>query len=86
MKVKLIPGPRDEEKIALIRTMKATLDEDEWINFFDGLANDYSNFDSMYYACENGDEMLEDQARYFDDCLSWDERYYYAARMGGYEF
>ena len=41
--------------------------------------------DAMYYICENGDEMLADQATYFHERLIYDEKYYYAGRMGGFD-
>lgn len=40
--------------------------------------------DAMYYICENGEEMLEEQAQYFANCLLGDESSYYVARMGGF--
>ena len=87
MKVMLVPGPRNEELIAEILKNKATMDEEDWWGYVHDLVADHEedNFDALYYACENGDAMLEDQATYFHDCLLWDERYYYADRMGGFQ-
>ena len=61
-------------------------DEEAWVDYvtdFVWLGDEY--FDALYYACENGDEMLEEQARYFHERLLDDEKYYYAGRMGGFE-
>ncbi len=87
MRVVLVPGPRDEELIAEILKNKATMDEEDWWEYVHDLVSEHEegNFDALYYACENGDAMLEDQATYFRDCLLWDERYYYADRMGGFQ-
>ena len=93
MKVQLVAGPRNEELIREILEVKARLaadpddDElmDEWMQFVDDCAYKGDEYmDALYYACENGDAMLEEQARYFHDCLLYDEVRYYAARMGGY--
>ena len=87
MKVVLIPGPRDEELIAEILEAKSKMDADEWEEYMtDIVCQGEAYMDAMYYACENGDEMLEDQAQYFENCLLGDESVYYAARMGSYEF
>lgn len=94
MKVVLIPGPRNEELIREIVEAKARLCVDpsndvlmaEWAEFVDDYACRGDEYmDALYYACENGDEMLADQAKYFHDCLVYEEKHYYAARMGGYE-
>jgi len=61
------------------------MSEEDFECFISELANEPEYFDAMYYACENGDEMLADQEMYFNDLLIHDERNYYAARMGGYE-
>jgi len=96
MKVILVPGPRNEELIREILEFKAKTaaaqdfesfeSSVEWIGYVDACASMGDEYmDALYYACENGDEMLEEQGRYFHDCLLYDEKYYYAARMGGYE-
>ncbi len=88
MKVKLIPGPRDEEKIAAILNAKKTMSLDDWYDFCGKCAwtHDDTWFDALYYACENGDEMLADQAQYFQYCLLYEEHDYYAERMTNYAF
>lgn len=94
MKVVLIPGPRNEELIAEILEAKARLAADpdndelmlEWGEFVDYCACQGDEYmDALYYACENGDEMLAEQAEYFHDCLLYDEKHYYAGRMGGFD-
>ena len=87
MKVKLIPGPRDEEKIAAILNARKTSLED-WYDFCMECAwtHDDTWFDALYYACENGDEMLADQEAYFQYCLLNEEHDYYAERMTKYAF
>ena len=83
MKVKLIPGPRDEAKIAAILNARETMSPEDWDDFCGKCAWTYDDawFDALYYACENGDEMLADQAQYFHDCLLYEEHGYYAERM-----
>lgn len=87
MKVVLVPGPRNEELIREILKNKATMSEEEWYAYACDLVADHdeANFDALYYTCENGDAMLEDQASYFHDCLLWDEYYCYADRMSGFQ-
>ena len=86
MKVVLIPGPRDEELIAEILEAKSKMDADEWEEYMiDIVCQGDAYMDAMYYACENGDEMLEDQVAYFHERLIYDEKYYYAGRMGGFD-
>ena len=79
-------GPNDD-RVAEILKNKTTMDEEDWWEYVHDLVSEHNeaNFDALYYACENGDAMLEDQATYFHDCLLWDERYYYADRMGGFQ-
>ena len=88
MQVKLIPGPRDEDKIAEILNARRTMSLDEWYDFCADCAwtHDDSWFDALYYACENGDEMLAEQAAYFQERLLYDEHFYYADRMTQYAF
>ena len=82
----IIPGARNEELIRELQEKKATLNEEEWAYYCD-MRDDEGDtfFDALYYTCENGDEMLEEQADYFHDCLMWDERHYFAGRLGNYE-
>lgn len=82
MKVVLIPGPRNEELIAEIRKAKETMEHEEYIDYMKELADNGEEYiDAMYYACNNREAMIEEQAQYFHDCLLNDERCYYAVRM-----
>ena len=88
MKIVLVPGPRNEELVQEIlkKKLEFTEDEEAWVDYVTDLVwlgDEY--FDALYYACENGDEMLEEQAKYFHERLLDDEKYYYAGRMGGFE-
>ena len=88
MTVKLIPGPRDEEKIATILNARETMSPEDWADFCGECAwtHDGSWFDALYYACENGDEMLADQTAYLQWLLLYEEHQYYAERMTNYAF
>ena len=88
MKVKLIPGPRDEEKISAIRNARNTLTEEQWKEFCSDCVNtqDDTWFDALYYACDDGDKVLQEQETYFLDALLNDEKECYAERMGNYEW
>lgn len=87
MKVVLIPGPRDEELIAEMLEAKSRMYSEEWEEYLLECASQGDEYmDAMYYICENGEEMLEEQAQYFENSLLGDESAYYVARMGGYEF
>ena len=86
MKVVLIPGPRNEELIAEMMEAKSRMDAEEWEEYLtDCVCQGDEYMDAMYYICENGDEMLEDQAAFFHERLLEDEKYYYAGRMGGFD-
>ncbi|MGN0990519.1 MAG: hypothetical protein ACI4O4_03595 [Candidatus Ventricola sp.] len=85
MKVVLIPGPRDEELIEEMLEAKSRMDGEEWEEYMlDCASRGEEYMDAIYYICENGDEMLEEQAQYFENCLLGDESAYYVARMGGF--
>lgn len=83
MKIMMIPGTRNEELIAKMKELREN-DYDEMYDYFDELIADYGEsvaYDTLYYACEDGDEMLESQAAYFEQVLFDDEREYYVERM-----
>lgn len=85
MKVILEVGPRNEEMIQEVLEKKATLSAEDWMDYC--ISNAYLGdvfFDALYYACENGDEMLADQAHYFHEQLLRSECCYFVARLGGY--
>ena len=85
MKVVLVAGPRNEEMVREIREMKETLSAEDWMEYCSSNAHLGDEFfDALYYACENADEMIQEQAQYFHDLLLWDEAGYFVARLGGY--
>jgi len=85
MKVKLIPGPRDEEKIAAIKEIYKTSTPEEWEGFVLNCAEEEHLMDALYYASECGEDGMKDQEQYFNDLLMNDERNHFAARLGGIE-
>ena len=83
MKIMMIPGTRNEELIAKMKELREK-DYDEMYDYFVGLIADYGEsvaYDTLYYACEDGDEMLASQAAYFEQMPFDDEREYYVERM-----
>jgi len=83
MKIMMIPGERNEELIAKMKELREN-DYDEMYDFLDELICDYGEsvaYDTLYYACECGDEMLASQTAYFECMLFNDEREYYIERM-----
>lgn len=76
MKVVLVPGPRNEELIEKIREIKQKQD---WDNL--SIEGSSEMYDAMYYACECGSIMLEDQRRYLEWLLLEEESQYYEERM-----
>ena len=88
MKIMMIPGERNEELILKVREATASLREDETSEALDNLIDEYDMvavFDALYYACENGEEMLQEQTDYFLERLYCDEAQYYISRMTGIE-
>jgi len=97
MKIMMIPGERNEELILKVREATAPLHNEEGcedseyhecFEAIDNLIEEYGlveMFDALYYACENRDEMLQDQTSYFNDLLYCDEVNYYIGRMTGTE-
>ena len=76
MKVILEVGPRNEELIEKVREAKLN-GEDVW-----EIGKPSSEmYDALYYACECGDIMLEDQARFLQWLLLHEETEYYTERM-----
>lgn len=77
MIVKLIPGPRNEELIRKVREAKR---KDEGVfGVIDAPIDEL--FDALYYACECGDIMLEDQRQYLQRLLINEETGHYEERM-----
>lgn len=87
MKIKLIPETHDERKIAEIRKMKETLNDDDFFYQLRCLVrHDEKNFDAIYYATPNGAELLAEVENYLHDHLIYEVRDYYAAKMAGYDY
>ena len=89
MTVKLIHGPRNEEKIAIIQNARKSLSEDDFYCFLDqNCSNSCDNqdvwFDALYYASEHGDAALESQEEYFNWLLRNEEYQYFIDRLLGY--
>ena len=88
MKIMMIPGERNEELILKVHEATAACRADENSDALDNLIDEYGLvdvFDAMYYACENRDEMLQQQTDYFPDLLYCDEVDYYISRMTSIE-
>ena len=84
----MIPGERNEELILKVREATTACRADENSDAIDNLIDEYGLvdvFDAMYYACENRDEMLQQQTDYFLDLLYCDEADHYISRMTGIE-
>ena len=87
MKIKLIPETHDEEKIAEIRKMKETLNDDDFFYQLRCLVrHEEKNFDAIYYATPNGAELLAEVENYLHDHLIYEVRDYYAAKMAGHDY
>lgn len=83
MKIMMIPGERNEELIAKMKELREN-DYDEMYDYFDELISDYGEsvaYDTLYYACEDGDEMLASHAAIFEYMLFNEEKEYYFERM-----
>jgi hypothetical protein len=85
MTIKLIPGPRDEEKISAIIEIHKTSTPEQWEDFVLNCAENETLLDALYYASEYGEGGLQDQEDYFYGLLLDDESNYFAARLGGIE-
>ena len=83
MKIMMIPGTRNVELIEKMKELREN-DYDKMYDYFEELIADYGEsvaYDTLYYACEDGDEMLASQTAYFEHMLFNDEREYYVERM-----
>ena len=86
MKIMMIPGERNEELILKVREATAACRADENSDALDNLIDEYGLvdvFDALYYACEDGEEMLRQQTDYFLNLLYSEESDYYISRMTG---
>ena len=88
MKVKIIPGFRNEEMIAEINQALETLEDDALEEYLDEKVCEGEGwFDSMYYAIEErGNSILASWEEYLLERLMTDEKYYFAADIGDYDF
>lgn len=88
MTVKLIPGPRNEEKIEEIRKALVILDDEALEEYLDEKACEGEEWlDAMYYATEGrGDSILASWEEYLLERLMTDEKYYFAADIGDFDF
>lgn len=88
MKVKLVPGPRNEELIERIRRLIKSKDQVALDGYLELLS--YKNtpeasafLDALYYASQTGEAGLKDQEEYFDWLLFEEEFNYFVDRMTG---
>ncbi len=88
MKVKIIPGSRNEEMIADINHALETLENDALEEYLDEKVCEGEEwFDAMYYATEErGDSILASWEEYLLERLMTDDKFYFAADVGDYDF
>ena len=70
MEVKIVIGPRDEEKIKMVKNARKTLSESEWNQFvFECMNSDEQSewYDAFYYANKYGDGVLVEESNYCYD-------------------
>lgn len=80
MEVKIVPGPRHEELISLIKKVKEANTDEAW-EMLDEYKGTEEYLDALFYACECGEEMLREQTEYFQWLLLNEEDEYYIDRM-----
>ena len=88
MKIMMIPGERNKELILKVREATAACRADENSDALYNLIDEYGQvdvFDALYYACEAGEKMLQQQTDYFLNLLYSEESDYYISRMTGIE-
>ena len=82
MKVVLVPGPRNEELINLIKQVKASDTDEAWERLQEyEYRNPEAYMDALFYACQCGEEMLREQIEYFQYALMEEEKEYFVQRM-----
>ena len=80
MKVVLVPGPRNEKLISLIKYAKEANPDEAWEALQEyEVTEEY--MDALFYACQNGEEMLREQCEYFQYALLNEENEYFFERM-----
>ena len=66
MRIKLIPGPYDEEKVETIYQIHNMADAEQWEEFVLDCADDEEWLDALYYAAGNlGKQAVKEQEQYF---------------------
>lgn len=90
MKVKLLPGPRNEELIEYVRNLLALdRDSEEWYDAYGDLyghikeADASDMMDALYYASEYREAALADQEKYLNWLMTHEEYGYFLDRMIG---
>lgn len=80
MRVVVVPGPRNEELINLIKHAKDVNTEETWeaLQEYEGTE---AYMDALFYACQYGEEMLREQCEYFQYELLNEENEYFTERM-----
>ena len=88
MQIKLIPDARNEEKIADIKHALETLEDDALEEYLDEKVCEGEEwFDAMYYATEDrGNSILASWEEYLLERLMTDEKFYFAADIGDYDY
>lgn len=90
MKVKLVPGPRNEELIVFVRRI-FTLDpeSDEFVDAYEALQSHIKEptasdmMDAAYYASECREAGVADQEKYLTWLMTDEEYWYFLDRMAG---
>ena len=92
MKVKLVPGPRNEELIEYVRKIfELDRDSEEFEDAYYELyghnkeADASDMMDAMYYASECRDAGVADQEKYLTWLMTDEEYGYFLDRMAGVE-
>lgn len=80
MKMMLVPGPRNEELISLIKKAKEANTDEAW-EMLDEYKGTEEYQDALFYACEYGEEMLREQTEYLQWLLLNEENEYYIDHM-----
>lgn len=90
MKVKLLPGPRNEELIECVHNLLALdRDSEEWYDAYGDIyghikeADASDMMDALYYASEYREAALVDQEKYLNWLMTNEEYGYFLDRMIG---
>ena len=88
MTIKMIPGERNEERIAELNNAMNALAGEELEEYFSEKACQGEEWlDAMYYAAKDSgnDTVLSHWEEYFKYCLVNDEKYNFASDCGNFE-